>query len=433
MTRKNFTRLMGAVLILVSAGVAEARNLSFDEALSIALNENPELLALQSESDSLKAKAAQALSPANPVVYVNRNDSQYPQPFSKSGITSVGMSLALGFPGKAILQRRGIRYQSDAVAQQARAKEIELITELSDIYVALATNSKLQGVLAEERRRIKGLMPVLQEQIKVGKGSETDVLNLKVVDGNLAVDLVNLESERNTLMARFHQVLNRPNDTDVAPLVPHSISIPVVDYSSTRLVAILEVNRPGLKAAAAQRKSAEASLKHAKMSPLPDFVLSGQVNNAHSPAMTNLPGYQRTYSFAGGITIPIFYPANEHYGIKAAKRDLDVAKHQERTEYLSSVSDLHVALSNLKTAQAQIRNFSHLVIPAAKANYDLILTNYSLGKMDYLRLNDARQEWLTAQRNYLTTLRSGAQLFNQITRQLGCDPSLDVGYYACMM
>lgn len=421
-----------AILALGGADAVFARSLSYDDALSIALSENPELLALQGESEALKARAAQALSPANPVVYVNRSDSQYPQPFSKSGITSVGMSLALGFPGKAILQRRSIRYQSEGLAQQARAKEVAIITDLSDIYVALATNSKLQGVLAAERRRIRELMPVLNEQIRVGRGSETDVLNLKVVDGNLAVELVNLESERKTLIARFHQILNRPNEVDLSPLVPASVSIPAVDESAPRLVAILEANRPGLKAAAAQRKSAEAGLKRAKMSPLPDFMLSGQVNNAHSPATTNLPGYQRTYTFGGGISIPLFYPANEHYGIKAARRDLDVARHQERTEYLSAVSDLHVALLNLKTAQAQIRNFSHLVIPAAKANYELILTNYSVGKMDYVRLNEARQDWLTAQRNHLTTLRSGAQLFNQIVRQLGCDPSSGSGHYACL-
>lgn len=433
MTRKKITRLMIVSLALMSAGAVHARSLSFDEALAIALNENPELLSLQNQSESLKAQASQALSPNNPMFFVNRTDSQYPQPFSKSGITSVGMSIALGFPGKAVLQRRSIRYQSESTAQQARAKEIELITNLSDIYVALAINAKLHGVLAEERRRIKTLLPVAQEQFKVGKGSETDVLNLKVVDGNLAVELVNLDAERNTLLARFHQVINRPNDTDIEPLVPKTVNIPAINQSTDRLVAILEVNRPGLKAVAAQRKSAEESLKRAKMSPLPDFVLSGQVNNAHSPAMTNLPGYQRTYTFGGGITIPIFYPANEHYGIKAAKRDLDVAKNQERNEYLVAVSDLHVAFSNLQTARAQVRNYSHLVVPAARANYDLVMTNYTVGKMGYVQLNDARDDWLQAQRGYLTTLLSGVKLFNMIVREMGCDPSGSAGYYACMM
>ncbi len=433
MKRRIFYSLIVISFLLGNFGVAHARSLPFDEALSIALNENPELLSLQNQSESLKAQAAQALSPSNPVFFVNRTDSQYPQPFNRSGITSVGMGISLGFPGKAILQRRSIRYQSESMAQQARAKEIELITDLSDVYVALATNAKLHAVLGAERRRVKALMSVLQEQIKVGKGAETDVLNLKVVDGNLAVELVNLDSERNTLVARFRQVINRPNDSDIEPLIPQTVSIPAMDLTSGRLVSVLEVNRPGLKAAAAQRKSTEASLRRAKMSPLPDFTLSGQVNNAHSPAMTNLPGYQRTYSFGGGITIPIFYPANERYGIKAAKRDLDVAKNQERNEYLAAVSGLHAAFANLQTARAQIYNYSRLVIPSAKANYDLVLTNYSLGKMDYLRLNDARENWLQAQRGYITTLLNGARLFNQIIRQLGCDPSQASGYYACVM
>jgi multidrug efflux system outer membrane protein len=430
---QKITGVIVAASVLLSASVAQARTLSFDEALSIALNENPELLSLQNQSESLKAQAAQALSPSNPIFFVNRTDSQYPQPFNKSGITSMGASIALGFPGKAILQRRSIRYHSEGVSQQARAKEIALITDLSDIYAALAINAKLHGVLSEERRRVKTLLPVAQEQFKVGKGSETDVLNLKVVDGNLAVELVNLDSERNTLLARFRQVINHPNEMDFEPLIPKSVALPAIDQTPDRLVAVLEVNRPGLKAVAAQRKSAEASLKRAKMSPLPDFILSGQVNNAHSPAVTNLPGYQRTYSFGGGISIPIFYPANEHYGIKAAKRDLDVARHQERNEYLVAVSDLHVAFSNLQTAKAQVRNYSHLVVPAARANYDLVTTNYSVGKMSYVQLNDARDDWLKAQRGYLTTLLSGVKLFNMIVREMGCDPSGTAGYYACVM
>lgn len=432
--RLNFYKLlMIGFLIPGGAGIADARSIPFDEALSIALNENPELLGLQNQSESLKAQAAQALSPNNPVFFVNRMDSQYPQPFNQSGITSVGMSISLGFPGKAILQRRGIRYQSDAAAQAARAREIGIITELSDVYVALAVNAKLHGLFAADRQRIRRLLPVVQERLEVGQGSETDVLNLKVLDGNLAVEIVNLDAERNTLLARFRQVINRPNDMDIDPLVPKSVTIPLIPQTADRLISVLEANRPGLKAVALQRRSAEAQLKRAKMSPLPDFTLSGQVNNAHSPAMTNLPGHQRTYSFGGGITIPIFYPANEHFGIKAARRDLDVARYRERSEYLTAVSDFHASFSNLLTARTQVHNYSRLVIPAAKANYDLLLTNYSLGKMDYVRLNDAREDWLQAERGYLTTLLNGIRLFNQIVREMGCDPSQDAGYYACGM
>ncbi len=429
-------RAQGALLIIglavaLAASPVEARGITYDEAISIALNENPDLLGLQNQSESLKAKSTQALAPANPVVFAGKQDSTTAQPMNISGGTFVGASINLGFPGKAFVQRHTIRYQSDALAQQARAKEVEILTNLSNTYVALTANERLRGILAEERRKIKELLPVIQERLKVGQGSETDVLNTKVVDANLAVALTNLEAERNTLLARFRQVINHPHDMDMVPSVPRDVTIPSLALGDDRLVTIMEANRPDLKAAAAQRHSAESALKQAKMSPLPDFQLSGQVNNYHAPAESNVPGYRKTYGFMGGITVPIFYPASEHYGIKAARRDLEVAKYQERTQYLSSVSDLHIAISTLKTTQNQIHNYTHLVIPAAKANYELVLTSYSLGKLDYLRLNDARQSWLQAQQDYVAKLLEGAKLFNTIVQQLGCDPSGREGAYAC--
>jgi outer membrane protein TolC len=426
---------IGTLALLVCSVViqsqAQARRVSYEEAVSMAVDGHPELQSLYRQADAISDKASQSLAPANPTFYVNRSDSYTPQPFNQSGGTSLGASISLGFPGKAFVQRRTLRHQSTSIQHSARAKEIEIISQLSDVYVGLSANARLIGVYGEEHRRLQRLIPVIQERIKVGQGSEVDVLSTKTLEANLGVEIEGLKSVQGTLLAQFRQLVNKPTDFEVAPLIPKHINIPPIAQSSLSLTRQLEVNRPELKSAAARRRSAESALTQAKMAPLPDFQLSGQVTNYHAPAMSNLPGYQTVYGFMGGITVPLFYPASERLGIRAAKHELAAAQKNEETELLVSVTSLQAVHATLQVAQNQLRQYSQRVLPLSKSNYDLALTSYSLGKLDYARLQEIREDWLRAERGYVAKQLEAARLFNQLIRTMGCDPSHASGDYAC--
>lgn len=85
----------------------------------------------------------------------------------------------------------------------------------------------------------------------------------------------------------------------------------------------------------------------------------------------------------------------------------------------------------MKAALSVYETSEKLVVPAAKASYDLTLLTYGLGKADYFMLNQSRQAWHDAQRDMLTKRQSAAQFYNQVITLMGCDIAKTEGPNAC--
>ena len=145
------------------------------------------------------------------------------------------------------------------------------------------------------------------------------------------------------------------------------------------------------------------------------------MNVYNIPSAQPVSGISRDYSVGIGVAIPIFLPFNELSSIQAAARDRDSAEATEEAQRLQALADLQTAHTAFQSALRTIENYTTIVLPAAKASYDLTLTTYSLGKADYFILNEARKNWVQAQKDLLAKKVSAAQLLNQITQEIGCD------------
>lgn len=155
------------------------------------------------------------------------------------------------------------------------------------------------------------------------------------------------------------------------------------------------------------------------------------MNLYHLPSAQPVVGVSRDYTVGLALSVPIFFPLNELSGIHAALRDRDAAELQEEAQKTSAVGDLQLAYIKFEAAERQRANLERIVIPAAKASYDLTIKSYSMGRADYLRLNDTRSNWIQSQKDDLNLLLTSAQLYNQITQQVGCDFSRQEGPHAC--
>src|SRR5262249_24588863 len=130
-------------------------------------------------------------------------------------------------------------------------------------------------------------------------------------------------------------------------------------------------------------------------------------------------------------TVPIFFPLSEWTNIRAASKDREVAQLNEDSLRLNSLFNLQSAYTKFQASERQRENLNKFILPAAKASYDLVLKSYSLGRADYLRLNDARQVWIQAKRDYLSKTLESTMLYNALTLQVGCDLSGKEEAHAC--
>ncbi len=413
------------------AVTADPQHVSYQEAVQIALRDNVDLLAIRDQEAAQKERAKQALSPNNPVFsYIKTDVPGFS--FSQQAAEDVyAINFILGFPGKSWSQAAAIRHQAEATSQQATAKEIDIMTAISNNFIAFATNDALYQFLLDEQKRNEELTRLLEKKFAASQAAKVDLLNAEVTTRNIAQAILENRNDYEVLVTQFRQLIRRPEDRWLFPQVPGEIVIPSVNQRFDDLAATMLKNRQLLLASQKQIESSESSLKNAYLAPFPDFQLTFAVNNWHEPGSAPNPGLTRDYTIGIGVSVPIFFPLNEAPGIRAAQHDLSATERQFDSQRIQSVADLQTIYTSLNAAQKALESMKKFVVPAAKASYDLTLLTYSLGKADYFRLNEARRTWHDAERDLLAKRQSAAQLYNQLIAQVGCDIGKNEGPHAC--
>jgi cobalt-zinc-cadmium efflux system outer membrane protein len=407
------------------------RELSYEEATSIALENNVDLRALRLQSISFREKSRQALSPNSPVLSLSRNDLPGLDPNETPGNEQYTIAYTLGFPGKAFLQSASFKHLGEAAREDAYGKEIELMAQIFNNMAGQQANHQLGEMLQGEIKKAKDLIRLQETRYSLGQGSQADILNAKVALSKLQQDELNNRNEYISLENDFYNLLGNPAESSLQaksngePVYPNKIP------GINALRDLMEKNKPGIKSADSQVGSSESLVSAASLQALPDVQLSLGMNNYKIPAAAPIAGLTRDYNMGISVTLPIFFPINEWSGIRAARADRDVAQARRDSIRFTSRSELISTYTNFHSSRLSLEQMQSVVIPAAHASYQLTLSSYSRGKVDYLRLADARSTFIQAEKDLNAKKRQLAQAFYQLIQNVGCDFTKQEGPHAC--
>jgi outer membrane protein TolC len=428
MTTSNAASLV--LLLWASAACADGA-LSFVDAARLALEENSELSALREQEEALKLRAGQAMSPNNPTVSIAKNDLTSPTPFSGSGSTVLGLSMLVGFPGKALTQSSQMDHQALSVREQAYSKEVEILTALAGIYDSLAANHQVLDLLDEEVKKTKEIVALTERKYGMAQTSQNDVLNARLVAATMEHDRLNAEGEKDLLFTRFRALIRRPGDTHFSPLIAEELPTPSLALGAEDLTKLMLRNRPQIRSLDFTIKSLESARSNASLAFFPDMQFSGGIITYHVPSAQAITGVSRDYYAGLSFSVPLFFPVNELKGRQAAGRDLANAEATASAARISAQSDLQSAVLRFNNLKRQIASYEEIMMPAARANYTLALKVYSMGKLDYLKLNDARESWIQTQKNYIQHKLDLENTYREIVQTVGCDFTIKEGPHAC--
>ena len=406
--------------VVVDGKPKEIRYLSYEEAVRVALHNNVDLLAVRSQEESLKYKSSQAISPNEPVLSYTKADIPGFSLSHESAQETWQVTWTLGFPGKSLANSASMRQQAGAMEHQALSQEIAVMTSLSNTYIALYINESFYQFLLTEQKRDKELRRLLEKKYSASQAAKVDLLNAEAVTQSIGISILENRNDHDNQLRQFRQILRQPLDNSIFPAIPKSIDIPPTKQSVEQLIPLMLKNNHNVLGSAQQVQSSRSLLASASLMAFPDLQFTGAVNK-WLPASAPITGVNRDYTVGIGITVPIFFPINELPAMRAAHQDLGAAEYQHTSQELQAISGLQSAYGGLKAALAELDASSRLVVPAAKAAFDLTLLTYSLGKADFFALNNSRKALHDANRDMLTKLQTAAQLYNQLIAQMGCD------------
>ena len=242
------------------------------------------------------------------------------------------------------------------------------------------------GVNRETLRLVEEIEKLARTQNEVGKVTLQDVLRAQIEQERLATEIANLDDSRNPLLAQFKAALGLKAEDTTTP-VPQKFESTPLDLSSDKLFATALTRNPRLRAMEAEVRRADASLRLAFKSRVPDFNLGVEADVKASPVFVT-PQI--------GITLPIWRDkiAAQIAEAQAGKRS---AEARLSAEQIALAVEFAEKAFMFREASRTLELLTERLLPKARQSLEVAQSGYVSGKVDFLNLLDAERTLLQFQ------------------------------------
>jgi outer membrane protein TolC len=426
-TLLNVVRWFFSVTLIValSSAVAQAGGvLLLSEALTKAQESSPDIQQLQAQYESAIRKTNLALSPAEPTFSVLNNDMIGGLHLGTAASQVMQIQQSIGFPGRALLNRSQLSEQARAILYQEKAMELQIAVNVKTAYYNLQLAQRNIQLNEDTKLAFERVMQIARRRYESGAAAQVDVINAQIALVSNDNDLNDLQTAEKVARAQLNTLLKQPVGSAIEVEPIKMTYFPAVDLDSA--AQQMMQNRNEIKAARASEKASEKSYQLAWMSLLPDFQFTlGRAKylyGAASPYNPMAPAPYPTETYMAGVqfTVPIWFLFNEREVINgasfdraAAQRSLDVVSNQSKIA-------LETAIDTIHSAEQKIKKFETRILPLSDQAFNLALTDYSSGRIDFQTLSDtatsrrqSRINYATAVVAYLTNYATYKQLIGE--------------------
>lgn len=241
------------------------------------------------------------------------------------------------------------------------------------------------GLTSETLLLLDELEKLALIQNEAGKVTLQNVLRARIEQERFATDIANLEDSRNSLLAQFKAALGLK--TEDPPPVPRIPETSPLDLTAEMLFATALKRNPRLKTIEAEVRLAEASLRLAAKTNVPDFSAGMETDLKTSPVMMR-PSF--------GVTLPVWHDkiAAQIAGAQAGKR---AAAARLSAEQIALAVEFTEKSFVFREAGRNLELLNGRLLPMARQILKVAQSGYAVGKVNLIDVIDAERTLLELQ------------------------------------
>lgn len=375
--------------------VAAKRSITLDEAVSIFLQQNLELVAARYDVDTAEAEKLTARLRPNPQLSVGLSGA----PLNLSGPVlreqtydySISTTFELG--GKRAKRIAVANANADVARGQFEMVVWQLTNDLKRKFYTVLLNQSLLNLAKENQTSFAEIVKHTTELLNAGEISGLDLERLEVEKLKFDTDVANAERDYEVALRDLRFALGgdyRVMDIEVSGTIdyqPYQFSF--VDLREKALAA-----RPDLKAAKLFERAADVNIRLQNAQRIPDLTIG--------PGIEQVPSGLSTFIFGVGISLPT---SDRNQG-ERAKALIEKQKAQNQEQFITNqiLSDVDKALVAFEIEKRRVDLYRSGVL--AKVNNIQNLTEYSMkaGESTILELLDAIRTRRETLANFYQTL-----------------------------
>jgi cobalt-zinc-cadmium efflux system outer membrane protein len=393
------------------AAALEMKELTREQAITLALEKNPDLQTLRLEEKSAKGRneKAQLLLINNPTLEGNISKKDKPEEEGSGKFTNYGFKLSQDFE---VAGQRGVRIdvaekELARVKAEIRDKERILISDVKDAFARALALKKKSGLARENVRLNEELLGYTKVKYEAGEVSGLDV-NLSEVELSKAKkELLLAERQYRESLLVLQGLLGLSPDVSFAiegDLPSEAPALP--DKEALKALALS--HRPDSKAAAFEMEQTESALELVKKEAFPNITLSGFYDRD-----------ERRNALGLEISVPLPF-----FDRKQAEKKEAIAKAEGtklRAAGLKKTIEREVdqAFNDIASAIEELSLFRKEILVKAAENLDLLNLAYKEGKIGFFEVRLAQKDTIEAQFAYIEAQTRTQLALNAIEKITG--------------
>ncbi|WNG42234.1 TolC family protein [Archangium violaceum] len=383
---------MGLVLCVAVPARGQERTVTLDEAVRLALENNPEVRSAQAEVGSAEAR----LSEASLLLRNNPELEGALGPRQRGGTSMLEYSVSLTQPVEIGGQRGVRRDEAQALRSAAGARlelrRVQLAAEVREAFGrGLATLAQVQ-LATEATELAEQALQAAEERYRTGDASLIEVNTARVETGRARRERLAAQTRHQVAMGALKLLLALEASE---PLTLRGTLEPteVRPTAEEAWLSRARNNRADLLAAREELRATEAARRLAARAVIPTPRLGASYSREEDAHIV-----QGTL----GLSLPLFNRNQAERGATLAR----VTQAQLALEALERriAQEVQLATARHRAAREAWEAFTGGVLQAARENAELATEGYRAGQIDFLQLLLIRREALETRRSYIEAL-----------------------------
>ncbi|MFH1811791.1 MAG: TolC family protein [Pseudomonadota bacterium] len=375
---------------------ALAQGRTLDQLIAQALQESPDLRAVEHERDAARQRIPQAGTWMDPMVSLGYRNmpvtSPWPGVDPMSNIELMA-SQRLPAPGKTSAREDVARSNVDTLDRMLDEKRVELVLRLRTRHAQLALVRQLREVTRRHVALVEQLVAVVSAKLEAGSIGQQALLRVMVLRDRLQDSLADFDRREHELVAELNALAHLPVDD---PIVTPTLQVEEISTAPAQLEHESAEGSPTLKRLDAAAHTQDLMAQQAEVEQRPDVELS-------LAYMIRLPSQNSSgmNMVSAGIAMPLpwFFNASRWGAMADENRAMARATRSQRDATWDRLrSDLAAADARLRRATDKSRTYQDSLVPSATRTLESTLSAYQVERADFADLIEAELELLELER-----------------------------------
>ncbi len=397
---KRFICQAGLLFLLYSsfAFSQTSEKLSLQDAITLALQNNPAVVRAQKEIDASDGRILQAGRIVNPELGVAWN--VIPSSFNLGNADEMDISLLqqIEFPTKRS-NRIDVALFDKEIAQLGFERIKLIVTaRIKKTYYNVLFGLQIVQSLKEQIKLLRDFQQLLTARYQAGQSNYLDVVRAKIEITRLSNDLVEAQRESQLRKNQLNIVLGRSADIPID--VADSLSSKPMMFQKDSLFASLVEKSLALKIVQRTLNRQQQVLSLAKSSYLPDFGIS-----LSSQRRRELNGFNNSlWGLEFKISVPLWFWQEPKGQVQEASALIDIAGVNKRATERRIRASILNAFDFVMVAETQLKAFDETLLKDSKDILSTAITQYQNNQIDILNLFDVYRTYRGVKIEYTRAL-----------------------------